>query len=330
MDRKISQFNTATPVAGFSFIPFYSTQSADVNDKNKKVDPFNLPISTPVQNALNLKADTTALSGKLSSPASAGVAGQALFYTSGGPVWGDIPSSGGGSGSTSSTPVTLADAATVTPNASAGDYFVLQAGTTATRAINKPTGMESGKAKKITILFKQDSVGGRAVTFGSNIEAFGGVDARPNAVTIISLVTVDGGNNWIADGLGVSPGNDKYIGTDASANPVALDNVRSAYINGKGTPDSTDSLTFLIAPFAGKIRSLRSFIATGSMNLTVKIGSTNVGGLAALARANTDTNSVAPTSANTFAVGDRISLTVNSATSLTGTWCVALDVVPTA
>lgn len=320
---KFSDLKTGVPALGQAKIVYLSQKTSDGtgDDLNRLVDVRDLPASDPV---------TQALAAKIAKPGTAGTTGQVLAVAADGSMVWVTPASGGGGTGLNPVPVALTDGATVTPDASAADFFTLTvAGSRTTRQIAKPTGVAANQAKRLQIFFKQDATGGRLVTFASGITAFGDVDLAPNAVTQLTMTTVDGGTTWIVDGLGVAPGNNKLLGSNASGAPTAFDNVRQCAFVANGAPSANKQYPLLIAPFAGRIRSLRSYVEAGSISVTARIGTTAVGGLGPLSRQN-DSVLVAATSANTFTAGQVLNIFVNSVTDLTGTWGVYLDLVQTA
>lgn len=127
----------------------------------------------------------------------------------------------GGAGTAYGTIVPLTDAATVTPSAAAltgpTDLFGWTLG--GNRTLAAPTGVPSGKAQSVGILFRQDGTGGRTVALGSGITpAKLRINGAPNAVALVTFTTLDGGATWIHDG---DPGvldlmDGASIATDAS------------------------------------------------------------------------------------------------------------------
>lgn len=299
--------------------------SASGAARNPTIPLTRLPISELVQAELDKKA---------TKPLGTATPGYAILAGStGAPEWSLLPTGGSGGGGTGTglnpIPATLTDAATVTPDAAAADFFNLQATTLANRIIAKPSGVSAARAKRIHVLFKQDSVGGRTVSFSGGITAYGEVDPAPNAITLLTMTTADGGTNWIVDGLGINPGNDKVMATNFEGKPVAVDNVRQASFCMSGAPTNAKVYPLVVAPFAGRIRSMRSYVEAGSVTLTARIGATAVGGLSALQR-DGGSATVAATGQNTFTAGQLISVVPTASAGLSGIWAIYLDMVQSA
>lgn len=109
-------------------------------------------------------------------------------------------------GGVKTTARALTDAATVTVDLTSGgslssNMFTLLATSAvgATRTLALPTGVVAGEAACVMIRFTQDGVGGRALALASGITLqSGAVDTAAAAVSIVQLLTFDGGITWQA------------------------------------------------------------------------------------------------------------------------------------
>lgn len=82
-----------------------------------------------------------------------------------------------------------------------------------------------------------------------------------------------------------------------------------------GTPSDKSYTMVASAPYAGMIAGIKGLAtASGTLTATIKINGTNVTGLASLSVTSTPQNATA-TAANTFAKGDKITITVASSSS---------------
>lgn len=109
-------------------------------------------------------------------------------------------------GGVKTTARALTDASTITVDLTSGgaassNMFTLlaTAAVGATRTLALPSGVAAGEATCVLIRFKQDAVGGRALALGAGITLQSGiVNAAAGAVSIVQLLTFDGGTTWHA------------------------------------------------------------------------------------------------------------------------------------
>lgn len=122
---------------------------------------------------------------------------------------------------------------------------------------------------------------------------------------------VDGLRGWFAN-AGVFR---RYNGTTWVAEVTSRNKAvaLAQWVSGAIVQNSMFRFTWK-APYAGTIDSLDHVTGNGSFTLAVKIGSTNVTGLAAVAVNSTTPVNVAATAANTFTAGAEISGTITGAT----------------
>jgi hypothetical protein len=86
-------------------------------------------------------------------------------------------------GSIGTTPVTLTDAATITPDASVSNSFAVTLG--GNRTLANPTGLKDGGTYHF--LIRQDATGGRTLAFGSFFKgAPPALVATPNSMTLVT------------------------------------------------------------------------------------------------------------------------------------------------
>ena len=217
-------------------------------------------------------------------------------------------------------PVSLTDAATVALDASAGAIFSLTATAAVgrTRQLALPTGVPSGKAQSLVLFFKQDAVGGRLLAFPAAMSPAAGVDTTPNAVTRLTLTTLDGGSTWNVEGGGVVTGPFAHVVTGPTMVAFAASAIRVVPLGVRGAPASGEVWPSIAMPWAGTVLGIRPTLrGTGALSVggTLSVNNIGVAGLISqtYGASTARTNAVNNHPSHNFVAGDVLNFTHTAA-----------------